>query len=140
MTHYEMRRHSRCARIARDYFSKKKNVASGAMIVWQIIGWSALVAGPAVRVRDVIAEFDSKVWAPLALGQLWYAVDRSSLDLARALTQRYVLAVFFGDRVIVQVLLCWACAALIGLGSDPAARVKTPAMAFLIGTGEEPVV
>ena len=85
------------------------------MIVWRIVGWGALLAGLSVLVRDVIAWFDTRVWAPIALGQLWYELDRSSLNLVQAVTQRYVSA-FLWDRVIVNILLCWAFAALIGLG------------------------
>ena len=85
------------------------------MIVWRIVGWGALFAGLSVLVRDVITWFDTRVWAPIAVGQLWYEIDRSSLNLVQAVTQRYVSA-FLWDRVIVNVLLCWAFAALIGLG------------------------
>ena len=85
------------------------------MIVWRIVGWGALLAGLSVLVRDVIAWFDTRVWAPIALGQLWYDLDRSSLNLVQAVTRRYISA-FLWDRVIVNVLLCWAFAALIGLG------------------------
>ena len=85
------------------------------MIVWRIVGWGALLAGLSVLVRDVIAWFDTRVWAPIALGQLWYDLDRSSLNLVQAVTQRYISA-FLWDRVIVNILLCWAFAALIGLG------------------------
>lgn len=85
------------------------------MIVWRIVGWGALLAGLSVLVRDVIAWFDNRVWAPLALGQLWYELDRSSLNLVQAVTQRYISA-FLWDRVIINILLCWAFAALIGLG------------------------
>jgi hypothetical protein len=85
------------------------------MIVWRMVGWGALLAGLSVLVRDVIASFDTRVWAPIALGQLWYDLDRSSLNLVQAITQRYISA-FLWDRVIVNILLCWAFAALIGLG------------------------
>ena len=85
------------------------------MIVWRIVGWGALLAGLSVLVRDVIAWFDTRVWAPIAVGQLWYELDRSSLNLVQAVTQRYISA-FLWDRVIVNILLCWAFAALIGLG------------------------
>ena len=60
------------------------------MIVWRVIGWIVLLAGLSVLVRDVIAGFDTGVWRPIAVGQLWYDVDRSSLNLVQAVTQRYV--------------------------------------------------
>ena len=86
------------------------------MIVWRIIGWVTLLAGVSVLVKDIIDWSDSKIWAPLALGQLWYELDRSSLNLAQAVIQRYV-SVFLWDRIIVNILLCWAFAALIALGA-----------------------
>ena len=86
------------------------------MIVWRILGWIMLLAGLSALVRDVIAWLNTKVWAPLAVGQLWYELNRSSLNLVQAVIQRYV-SPFLWDRVIVDILLCWAFALLIGLGA-----------------------
>jgi hypothetical protein len=86
------------------------------MIVWRILGWLTLLAGLSALVRDVVAWFNTKVWAPLAIGQLWYGLNRSSLNLVQAVIQRYV-SPFLWDRVIVNMLLCWAFAVLIGLGA-----------------------
>ncbi len=86
------------------------------MIVWRVIGWILLLAGLSVLVRDVIASFDIGLWRPIAVGQLWYDFDRSSLNLAQAITQRY-LSPFLWNRIAVPVLLSWACAVLIGLGA-----------------------
>ena len=84
--------------------------------MWRIIGWILVLAGAAVLVRDVISFFEKHLWAPLALGQLWYELDRSSLNLAQAVIQRYV-SPFVWDRIIVAVLLCWASTVLLGLGA-----------------------
>jgi len=86
------------------------------MIVWRVLGWIMLLAGLSALVRDVIAWLNTKVWAPLAVGQLWYELNRSSLNLVQAVIQRYV-SPFLWDRVIVDILLCWAFALLIGLGA-----------------------
>jgi hypothetical protein len=86
------------------------------VIVWRVIGWIALLAGLSVLVRDVIASFDIGLWRPIAVGQLWYDFDRSSLNLAQAVTQRYV-SPFLWNRIVVPVLLSWASAVLIGLGA-----------------------
>jgi hypothetical protein len=85
------------------------------LIFWRIIGWLLLLAGAAVLARDLVAYFDQHLWAPLVLGQLWYELDRSSLNLAQAVIQRYV-SPFLWDRIVVAVLLCWAWAVLLGLG------------------------
>jgi len=87
------------------------------MTVWRIVGWIVFLAGLSVLVRDVIAWFNTKVWAPIAVGQLWCERKRSSLNLAQAVTRRHV-APFLWDRIIVNILLCWASARLIGLGAS----------------------
>lgn len=86
------------------------------MIVWRLIGWIFLLAGLSVLARDVVSWIETKVWTPLALGQLWYGLNRSSLNLVQAVTQRYV-SPFVWDQIIVNILLCWAFAVLIGIGA-----------------------
>ena len=88
----------------------------GVMIVGRVIGWIALLFGAAVLVRDVLVWIDTKHWAPIALGQLWYDLNRSSLNLVQAVTQRYIHP-FLWDPIIVGILLYWAFAVLIVLGA-----------------------
>jgi len=85
------------------------------MIVGRVIGWIALLAGGAVFVRDLLVWVDTKHWAPIALGQLWYQLNRSSLNLVQAVTQRYIHP-FLWDPIIVSILLSWAFAVLMVLG------------------------
>ena len=86
------------------------------MIVGRVIGWLVLLAGLSVLTRDLMVWIDRKVWAPLALGELWYELSRSSLNLVQAVIQRY-LSPFLWNTVIVRILLCWAFAVLIALGA-----------------------
>jgi len=67
-------------------------------------------------VRDVLVWIDTKHWAPIALGQLWYQLNRSSLNLVQAVIQRYIHP-FLWDPIIVSVLLSWAFAVLMILGA-----------------------
>ena len=85
------------------------------MIVGRLIGWVAFLAGAAVLVRDGLVWINTKHWAPIALGQLWYQLDRSSLNLVQAVTQRYIHP-FLWDPIIVTILLSWAFAVLMILG------------------------
>jgi hypothetical protein len=85
------------------------------MIVGRVIGWIALLAGAAVLVRDLLVWIDTKHWAPIALGQLWYQLNRSSLNLTQAVVQRYIHP-FLWDPIIVAILLSWAFAVLMVLG------------------------
>ncbi len=85
------------------------------MAIGRVIGWIVFLAGLSVLVRDVMVWSDTRTWAPLALGQLWYELDPSSLNLAQAAIRRYVHP-FLWDPVIVSLLLCWAFAVLTVLG------------------------
>ena len=85
------------------------------MIVGRVIGWIALLLGAAVLVRDMLVWVDTKHWAPIALGQLWYDLNRSSLNLVQAVVQRYIHP-FLWDPIILNILLCWAFALLMVLG------------------------
>jgi hypothetical protein len=85
------------------------------MIVGRVIGWIFLLAGAAVLVRDLLVWIDTKHWAPIALGQMWYELNRSSLNLVQAVVQRYIHP-FLWDPIIVSILLSWAFAVLMFLG------------------------
>src|SRR5271155_3648845 len=81
----------------------------------RLIGWIFFLAGLGVLARDVFVWIETKLWAPIALGQLWYDLDPSSLNLVQAVVQRYIHP-FLWDPIIVTVLLWWAFAVLMVLG------------------------
>jgi hypothetical protein len=84
-------------------------------MIRRLIGWIILLAGLSVLVRDVLVWIDTKNWAPISLGQLWFDFSRSSLNLVQAVVQRY-LRPYLWDPIIVTVLLCWAFVVLMVLG------------------------
>jgi hypothetical protein len=84
-------------------------------MIGRLIGWIFFLAGLAVLARDVFVWIETKKWAPIALGQLWYNLDPSSLNLAQAVVQRYIHP-FLWDPIIVTILLWWAFAVLMVLG------------------------
>jgi hypothetical protein len=84
-------------------------------MIGRLIGWAFFLAGLAVLVRDALVWIDTKRWAPIALGQLWFDLNRSSLNLVQAVVQRYIHP-FLWDPIIVSILLCWAFAVLMVLG------------------------
>ncbi len=85
------------------------------MIVGRLIGWIVFCAGVAVLVRDLLVWIDTKRWAPIALGQLWYEFNRSSLNIVQAVIQRYIHP-FLWDPIILTILLSWAFAVLMIAG------------------------
>ncbi len=84
-------------------------------MIGRLIGWIIFLAGLAVLVWDVLVWIDTKRLAPIALGQLWFDLNRSSLNLTQAVVQRYI-SPFLWDPIIVTILLCWAFAVLMALG------------------------
>ena len=84
-------------------------------MIARLIGWIIFLAGVSVLVRDVLVWIDTKRWAPMALGQLWYDLNHSSLNLVQAVVQRYIHP-FLWDPIIVTILLSWAFAVLMILG------------------------
>ena len=108
-------RETHCASDVSDYFGRKNGGRGASMIVGRLIGWVVFLAGAAVLVRDGLVWIDTKHWAPIALGQLWYQLNRSSLNLVQAVIQRYIHP-FLWDPIIVTILLSWAFAVLMILG------------------------
>jgi len=84
-------------------------------MIGRLIGWIVFLAGLAVLAHDVFVWIDTKRWAPIAVGQLWFDLGRSSLNLVQAVVQRYIHP-FLWDPIIVTVLLWWAFAVLVVLG------------------------
>ena len=85
-------------------------------MIGRLIGWIIFLAGLSVLVRDVLVLIDTGRWAPIALGQLWFDLNRSSLNLVQAVVQRYISARLW-DGIIVHVLFWWAFAVLMVLGA-----------------------
>jgi methionine-rich copper-binding protein CopC len=81
----------------------------------RLLGLALVCAGLAVAARDALAFLRTGDLAPLALGQLWFDLHRSSLNLAQAIVQRYVAA-WLWDPVITTLLFLWAAPVLAGLG------------------------
>jgi hypothetical protein len=84
------------------------------MIGGRILGWVFLVAGLVVLARDFMVSFAEKHWAPIALGQLWYDLDRTSLDFVQGTIKRNVG--YGAWSVIDAMLICWASVAMIVIG------------------------
>jgi len=83
------------------------------MVVLRVLGGLLLVAGLGALAWD--AAHTGEGFRLSALGELWYALSPASLDLARAVTARYLLPELW-DPVIVSVLLQPAALVLGGAG------------------------
>ena len=85
------------------------------MIVGRLIGWVILLAALAVEGRDLLGWYDTGRYHAVALGELWFQLDRDSLLLAQPAIQRY-LAPWLWDPVLTSVLLFPAALTIAVLG------------------------
>ena len=86
------------------------------MRVCRIIGWILVVLAIATAGHEVFAWLISKSYKAFAFGQLWYLVDRASLNIFQAVIQRHVWP-FLWDGVITHILLApsWVVFGVPGL-------------------------
>ena len=86
------------------------------MIVGRVIGWILCVAAVAFLLRDAVMLAVTGKLEPIITGQMWHDLSPGSLNLAQAVTQRYLLP-WLWDPVIQTWLRwpAWISFGLIGL-------------------------
>jgi hypothetical protein len=77
------------------------------MIVGRIVGWLLLIAAGVTLLADIIGWYHTGFFKLSAAGELWFRLDRGSLNLVQAVIQRYVAA-WLWDPVIQTVLQFYA--------------------------------
>ena len=95
---------------ALDPFVRSETVSGGAVL---------FPAAPVIRhyaQLEAMAALDSGIWRVRVLGEIWFAIDVGSLNLAQAVIQRYLWP-FLWEPVITSVLLLpgWAVFGAPGL-------------------------
>ncbi len=72
-------------------------------IAGRILGWLLLVLTCLAGGAEIVASLESGAWQPLALGQVWYDLDRGSLNLMQAVVQRHLHPTIW-DPGIIELL------------------------------------
>ena len=75
-------------------------------------GWVLVCLALAALGYEVLLAAASGIWRMIAAGELWYALDRNSLNLAQGITQRYLHPVLWDP--ILQSALTWPAWSLLG--------------------------
>jgi hypothetical protein len=81
------------------------------MVIGRILGWLLVLAAAMVLLRDLLSWYDTGVFHAIALGELWFDIHPTSLELAQPAIQRH-LAPWLWDPVIVAILRWWAAPVL----------------------------
>ena len=78
----------------------------------RVVGWILVCLALAAFGYEVLVAAASGTWRMIAAGELWYALDRGSLNIAQAITQRYLHPVLWDP--ILQSALTWPAWSLLG--------------------------
>lgn len=73
------------------------------MVVCRIIGWVFVLLALGAVAYEIIEAVDAGKWRMIALGEIWFKLDASSLNGAQAVIQRYV-APWLWEPVITTIL------------------------------------
>lgn len=86
------------------------------MLIGRVIGYLLILAALTVVVAEIIDVVTLGDWTIISAGEVWYRLDRSSLNGAQAGIQRHV-APWLWDPVIATLLRgpAWAFLGLPGL-------------------------
>ena len=76
------------------------------------VGWVLVCLALAALGYEVLLATASGTWRVIAAGELWYALDRASLNFAQAITQRYLHPALWDP--LIQSLLTWPAWSLLG--------------------------
>lgn len=85
------------------------------MILGRLIGWLLLASAALLLVRDAWLWASGGAFRFLAGGELWFLLAPESLNVAQAITQRYLLPELW-DPGMITLLLMPAWVVLGGLG------------------------
>ncbi len=84
------------------------------MIIGRLIGWLITAAALMAVGAEVVATLETNAYRGLALGELWYLLNRDSLNLMQAVTQRYLLPALWDGVVLVLLQPAWIVLGVTG--------------------------
>lgn len=69
------------------------------------VGWLLILLALAALSYEIAVAFQSGGYRMIAAGELWYTLDRGSLNVVQAITQRYLHPVLWDP--VIQSVLTW---------------------------------
>jgi len=85
------------------------------MVIGRLLGRLLVLCALVVLGRDLIAWYMEGRFAPIAIGQLWFDLHPSSLELLQPAVQRHLTPALW-DWVVQPILLWYAFPTLLVLG------------------------
>ncbi len=84
------------------------------MIIGRIIGWLITAVALMAAGAEVVAALEDGGYRGLAIGELWYLLDRESLNVSQAVVQRYVLPALWDGVVFLLLQPAWLVFGIAG--------------------------
>lgn len=86
------------------------------MVVVRVTGWIILALAAMAVGAELLRSLEAGEWTPIAAGEVWYALDRGSLNFAQAISQRYLHPALWDPGMIAILRLpLWSVAAFFGV-------------------------
>ena len=86
------------------------------MIICRFIGWLFILTGLGVAIWEIWRFFQTGEFANYSLGQIWFMIDRASLNLVQAGIQRNLFPELWDPGIVTLLEIpAWAFAAFVGL-------------------------
>ncbi len=82
---------------------------AGRLIGWLVTALALLAAG-----AEIVASLEGGAYRGLAIGELWYLLDRESLNISQAVVQRYLLPVLWDGVVVLLRQPAWLVLGVAG--------------------------
>ncbi|MBM3480236.1 MAG: hypothetical protein FJX69_13625 [Alphaproteobacteria bacterium] len=90
----------------------------------RLFGWLLIAASLVLLGRDAVRWIEGRGFGPAPLGQVWFDLDRFSLNLVQAVVERYVASWLWQDVVAPLLLMpAWAVSAATGATLIAAAHI-----------------
>jgi hypothetical protein len=86
------------------------------MIILRIIGWILLLLAAAIFARDMLASIDVGTLSLIAVGELWFKLHQTSLQVAEPAIARHIPVI--GPWLwhpVISTILTWPATAVIGI-------------------------
>jgi len=84
------------------------------MIIGRIFGWLVTAVALMAVGAEVVAALEDGGYRGLAIGELWYLLDRESLNVSQAAVQRHVLPALWDGVVILLLQPAWLVFGIAG--------------------------
>jgi hypothetical protein len=84
------------------------------MIIGRIIGWLVCAVALMALGAETLASLEGGSYRGLAIGEIWYLIDKGSLNLMQAVVQRHLIPSLWDGFVVILRQPAWLIFGALG--------------------------